>query len=48
MSTLPIELQRVNSIINTFKTRKVLSVSYYGKTFKSLEEFLEHSKKQKV
>lgn len=44
---LTIELERVNRIVHAFKHLHVTSVSYYGRTFKSLEEFLDYTDKKK-
>lgn len=43
---LTVELERVNRIVLAFQTQKVQSVSYYGRTFNSLDEFLTYTEKK--
>lgn len=38
------ELSRIDNIIDAFNIRNISSVSYYGRTFTSLKEFLEYRK----
>ncbi len=44
---LTVELERVNRIKHAFTNLKVLSVSYYGRTFNSLDEFLKYTEQKK-
>lgn len=48
MTTLTTEAERVLNITNAFNNNKVYSVTYYGRTFFSLEAFLQYRKDNNI